>query len=68
MVQKTILNKVQIRNRNNVIFFFIFTFIFILGRFVDLDAEDAERLVDKYYTAINKAAKFFSKAELKEQR
>ena len=35
---------------------------------MDLDAEDAERLVDKYYTAINKAAKFFSKAELKEQR
>ena len=38
------------------------------GRFLDLDAEEAEVLVDKYFTAINKAAKFFSKAELKAQR
>ena len=34
---------------------------------MDLDAEDAERSVEKYFTAINKAAKFFAKAELKEQ-
>ena len=41
---------------------------FFQGRFLDLDAEEAEVLVDKYFSAINKAAKFFSKAELKAQR
>ena len=39
-----------------------------VGRFSDLDAEEVERCVEKYYTAINKAAKFFAKADVKEQR
>jgi hypothetical protein len=39
----------------------------IIGRFIDLNAEEAERSVEKYFTAINKAAKFFNKLELKEQ-
>jgi dynein heavy chain len=38
-----------------------------IGRFIDLNAEEAERSVEKYFTAINKAAKFFNKLELKEQ-
>ena len=37
------------------------------GQFVDLDAEECERSVEKYYAAINKAAKFFVKAEMAEQ-
>ena len=37
------------------------------GQFVDLDAEDCERCVEKYFAAITKASKFFVKMEMKEQ-
>lgn len=37
------------------------------GRFVDLDAETVERLVDKFSVTINKAAKYFTKAGLEHQ-
>ena len=37
------------------------------GRFVDLDAELVERLVEKYSLTINKAAKYFAKAGLEHQ-
>jgi dynein heavy chain len=37
------------------------------GRFVDLDAETVERLVDKFSVTINKAAKYFTKANLEHQ-
>lgn len=37
------------------------------SRFIDLDAEEVERNVDKYNIAINKAAKFFQKADMAEQ-
>ena len=37
------------------------------GQFVDLDAEECERSVEKYFSAITKAAKFFNKMEMKEQ-
>jgi dynein heavy chain len=37
------------------------------GKFVDLDADEVERLVDKYNIAITKALKFFTKADLEAQ-
>lgn len=37
------------------------------GRFIDLNAEEVERNVDKYNVAITKAAKFFLKADMKQQ-
>jgi len=37
------------------------------GRFVDLDAELVERLVEKYSLTINKAAKYFAKAGMEHQ-
>lgn len=37
------------------------------GRFVDLNADDVERNVDKFNIAINKAAKYFQKTDLKHQ-
>jgi dynein heavy chain len=37
------------------------------GRFVDLDAELVERLVEKFAITINKAAKYFAKAGLEHQ-
>ena len=37
------------------------------GRFVDLDAETVERLVEKFSLTINKAAKYFNKANLEHQ-
>lgn len=37
------------------------------GRFVDLNAEEVEKNVDKYNVAITKAAKFFAKADMKHQ-
>lgn len=33
------------------------------GKFVDLNAEEIEKNVDKYSVAIGKAAKFFTKVE-----
>ena len=37
------------------------------GKFVDLNAEDVERKVDKYFNAISKAAKYFVKMEMHDQ-
>ena len=37
------------------------------GRFIDLNAEEVERNVDKYNVAITKAAKYFVKADMKHQ-
>lgn len=41
--------------------------VWMKGRFVDLDAEDVEKKVDKYFNAITKASKYFVKMELHEQ-
>jgi dynein heavy chain len=37
------------------------------GRFVELDSEEVEKSVDKFYTSVQKASKFFIKAEMKAQ-
>jgi dynein heavy chain len=37
------------------------------GRFIDVDADECERLVDKFNIAISKAAKYFQKSDLKQQ-
>jgi dynein heavy chain len=37
------------------------------GRFVDLNADDIEKNVDRFNVAINKAAKYFTKADMKHQ-
>lgn len=37
------------------------------GKFVDLDAEEVERSVERFNVTINKAAKFFQKADMGEQ-
>lgn len=37
------------------------------GRFIDLNADEVEKNVDKYNVAITKAAKFFTKADMKIQ-
>lgn len=37
------------------------------GKFMDLNAEEVERLVDKYFVTINKAVKFFQKSDMVEQ-
>jgi dynein heavy chain len=37
------------------------------GRFVDLNADEVEKNLEKYNIAINKAAKFFQKADLRQQ-
>eukprot|EP01041_Mallomonas_annulata_P000832 gene832-1621_t len=41
--------------------------IWTKGRFLDLDADEVEKKVDKFYSAINKAHKYFSKQDMEEQ-
>ena len=41
--------------------------VWMKGLFVDLNAEEVEQKVDRYYNAINKASKYFVKMELVEQ-
>jgi dynein heavy chain len=37
------------------------------GRFIDLNPDEVEREVEKYFVSINKAAKYFTRVDLKEQ-
>jgi dynein heavy chain, axonemal len=41
--------------------------VWLSGKFVDLDSEEFERLVEKFSLGINKAAKYFAKAGLENQ-
>ena len=41
--------------------------VWMKGKFVDIDAEDVERKVEKYFNAITKASKYFIKMELHDQ-
>ena len=41
--------------------------LWMKGKFVDLNADEVEKNVDKYNIAINKAAKYFHKADMRQQ-